>query len=329
MNNIDDIPKAVDSLAKFGTKFLEVIDTFFNESPRAIKRKSKAINEAKADEIKLVTEAIRNNPDCSITYKNGDFSIDGYAHDDILARSQKRVVNQILKEQVNIDNIVQAAYAQIENKDEVVSSNPVDDGWITRFFKYAGEISSEEVQALWGSILSGEVKQPGSCSLRALDVLRNLSQKEAELFQKVSSLAIQNASTNIKYHYIYNKTELLRTFGVDVLDIVTLADIGLLSEGLFITFKDIEQVRLFAKYNIWIIFIAGEPDKVVNIPIIKYTTVGEELLSIINPKYKNMEYFKEIQKDLSKNKVKLSYAELENDIDQDGKYTYKNPVAHL
>src|ERR1700738_406886 len=38
------------------------------------------------------------------------------------------------------------------------------------------------LQELWGKVLAGEIEQPGSYSLRALDVLSAMTQKEAERF---------------------------------------------------------------------------------------------------------------------------------------------------
>ena len=38
-------------------------------------------------------------------------------------------------------------------------------------------MSSEELQTLWGRTLAGEIKSPGSYSLRTLDFLKNLSHK--------------------------------------------------------------------------------------------------------------------------------------------------------
>ena len=60
--------------------------------------------------------------------------------------------------------------------------------WVSRFFDIAAGITTEQLQYLWGRILAGEIKQPGSFSLRTLDVLRNLSRKEAESFVKLGSM---------------------------------------------------------------------------------------------------------------------------------------------
>ena len=41
-----------------------------------------------------------------------------------------------------------------------------------RFFDAVGNVSNEELQKLWGKVLAGEMQQPGSCSLRTMEVIR-------------------------------------------------------------------------------------------------------------------------------------------------------------
>jgi len=40
-----------------------------------------------------------------------------------------------------------------------------------------------------GKVLAGEVKRPGSYSLRALDLLKNMTQQEAEMFVRVGKVS--------------------------------------------------------------------------------------------------------------------------------------------
>ena len=50
------------------------------------------------------------------------------------------------------------------------------------FLGYAEGMEDPYLQELWGKVLAGEIQQPGSYSLRTLDVLSAMTQKEAELF---------------------------------------------------------------------------------------------------------------------------------------------------
>lgn len=62
--------------------------------------------------------------------------------------------------------------------------------WFIRFFDAASNISNEEMQKFWASILAGEVYHSGSYSLRAIDTLYNMTPLEAELFADISKIVM-------------------------------------------------------------------------------------------------------------------------------------------
>lgn len=66
-----------------------------------------------------------------------------------------------MKKQNNIDNVVSFA-AQTISTQSSVSEESVDNDWVTRFFDSVADVSSEEMQMIWGKILAGEVNEPGS-----------------------------------------------------------------------------------------------------------------------------------------------------------------------
>lgn len=81
------------------------------------------------------------------------------------------------------------------------------------------------MQELWGRILAGEVKQPKSYSLRTLELIKNLSKKEADTFIKIATLAIQSGHG----HYIFkgkDDDKLSTDFNILYTDIVLLTEIG-------------------------------------------------------------------------------------------------------
>lgn len=76
---------------------------------------------------------------------------------------------------------------------EDVSEEPVDSDWIARFFGYAEDVSNEEMQHLWGRLLSGEVSRPGSFSMRTLELTRSLSSDEASIFHALCNYSLGGA----------------------------------------------------------------------------------------------------------------------------------------
>ena len=90
----------------------------------------------------------------------------------------------------NLCNVVAAAEQSLPDS---VSKENLDNDWIGRFFSYAQDVSNEEMQQIWGRLLSGEVARPGTFSLRTLDLVRNLSVKEAYTFQHLAKYLLQNS----------------------------------------------------------------------------------------------------------------------------------------
>ncbi len=84
-------------------------------------------------------------------------------------------------------NLVVIAAEAADNIGDSVSDEPVDDDWVARFFSYAQDVSNEQLQALWGKVLAGEVGRPGQIPLRTLDLLRNITKGEAELLMKLGA----------------------------------------------------------------------------------------------------------------------------------------------
>lgn len=67
-------------------------------------------------------------------------------------RNQQRIEYEGQKQQRNIESITQKAIEILETE-KVVSDEPVNEDWTSRFFNYAEDISSEEMQELWGEFL--------------------------------------------------------------------------------------------------------------------------------------------------------------------------------
>ena len=151
-------------------KLAETITTFLKEKtePKQILERAKARKEA----MNLLSEGISNNPQVQIEYNDGTLSIK--------ERAQITQENRAIVKQQNIEAVSGYAYEELLG-DAPISPEPVDEDWITRFFNKASDISTDEMQVIWGKVLAGEIKQPGSYSLRTLDILSNLSKKEANV----------------------------------------------------------------------------------------------------------------------------------------------------
>jgi hypothetical protein len=86
---------------------------------------------------------------------------------------------------------VSAALEDIrENPGSTDAQAEIEDDWLNLFARLTEEKSSEELRCLFGKILAGEIKKPGSFSLRTIQVLATLSKDEATQVSDFLSYAI-------------------------------------------------------------------------------------------------------------------------------------------
>lgn len=219
------------------TKLIETVGCGIGKlyEPRYIER----IAKAKAKEIETISGAISNNITLPMNYDNGVISISTKDANDLVIRAQNRFLFQEMKKQQNIESVVSNAYSVLKNVDSV-SDTPVEADWISEFFDCVANVSAEKMQILWGKLLAGEVKQPGSFSLRTLDVLKRLSQKEALIFDEIAPYILQckgdEVETIVDYFLLTNKNDnLLAKYGFSFTKIIALNDAGLISENSLIS----------------------------------------------------------------------------------------------
>ena len=110
----------------------------------------------------------------------GEITISDLVHQRIQFQEEKR--------QANIGSVVRNAAAELG--DGEVQEHEVDHDWTARFFNDVQDVSSEEMQKLWGKVLAGEVERPGSTSIKTLAILKNLDKSVAILFGKLCSTCV-------------------------------------------------------------------------------------------------------------------------------------------
>jgi uncharacterized repeat protein (TIGR03899 family) len=278
--------------------------------------------EARAKEMKIITLAVKENFQSTggIEYKEDKLSITSpkelpqevqttlLNNSLMLERIQERLNFQEAKKQLNIESITSFA-AEALRDEQPITNEPLDEDWATRFFRIAEDISNEDIQALWGKILAGEIKQPKSFSLRTLELIRNLSKDEANLFMRVANFAIQSGNTN----FIFNgeNDELLGdSYNINYNDIAKLIEIGLIQTGDFINFQLSESKTdaksVFIAGNIVIVAQIKANTPTIFFPISIFSTPGSELLKLIptNPPF---EYLFELAKTIRRENVDVKY----------------------
>lgn len=248
--------------------------------------------EARAYEIRVISAAlaeVADNHTLPVIYKNGEIELWQKPDDHTLIlesrkideRSNLRLDYQERKKQANIESVTSIAAVELANDDSVPDEKP-DEDWTTRFFSSVQDVSSEQMQNLWGRILAGEIRRPGTYSLRTLDFVRNLSKTEAELVAMIGKLAVQ--SGGVAFVDVHDKTWLETNRSVVAGHQFQLAELDVLypSDLAVCTFRNesVEECIFFSGERLLIVKRGGITSEM-QIPVWKFTTVGQELLPLV------------------------------------------------
>jgi len=210
-------------------------------------------------------------------------------------RTNKRERLATLRKQENIEAIMEKTYSFCANK--AIDKRP-DLDWFNQYITLAEDISNTTMQDLWAKILSGELSRPGSYSMKALKVFREMSIVDAKLLAKACSLAIKDQSKKsiriISGTYqqpgllnFFSKERQqhinLSHFGLNYADILSLADNHLI-------YKQESELNLMTSGEKLNFYFNGTPLKLTSkkpniaVQFYKFTPIGTELANLINDK---------------------------------------------
>ena len=113
--------------------------------------------------------------------------------DDTRTEIERRALTRVLfnetRRQKNIDDTLRFTVDVLPSTDDI-SDEPIGPDWLVQFFACVQDISNEQLQRVFASILANEIVKPGRCSRRTLDLLKNLEQSEAATFTTACSIAV-------------------------------------------------------------------------------------------------------------------------------------------
>lgn len=284
--------KDLTGISKPLTRLIEVIASGVGavSKPYLIRRTA----EAKAHEIRVIADALKDAADTQgvpVIFKDGDVEAWRRPEDSSLivsdikqeARLEKRVEYQERKRQNNVERITSIAASDLLTETDVPDAAP-DEDWISRFFSSAQDVSSEQMQELWGRILAGEIRRPGSFSLKTLDFVRNMTRQDAELIQKLAPLTVQihgsyvipladkkwletNRSVYPSHHFMAG--ELGALYPTDL-------------QNRFFYLPEQAQ-SVITSDDCLLLIDKNEVTEEIKLPIWKYTKIGSEIVDLISP----------------------------------------------
>ena len=235
---------------------------------------------------------------------------------------RQRVEFQERKRQANIASVVRDAAAELGDK-EVPDREP-DHDWTARFFNGVQDVSSEDMRKLWAKVLSGEVEEPGRTSLRTLEILKNMTKEDAQLFGHMCDFVIGDFIFYPGRHQLVQST--LRYDNV-----IRLQNVGLLHHATFLSktvkFNPQNQIYFFLYQN-WVLKILAEngPNEI-EVPEVLLTDSGRELHRVVECTVR-MDYLKSFSQFLRGKSCELSYARIIK-RHPDGSVTHSNPFVPI
>ncbi|MEY8215469.1 MAG: TIGR03899 family protein [Colwellia sp.] len=224
-------------------------------------------------------------------------------------RSNKRARLSSLRKQHNIEVIMEKTYGFCTNK-SIHKRTDLD--WFDQFINLAEGVSNNTMQDLWAKILAGELARPGSYSLKALKVFRDMSIVDAKLLAKACSLAVkdQNKKNMRLISGSYQQPGLLNFFNKERQQYVNLSQFGLNYADLL---SLADNHLIFIQENESNMITNGEPINFsynglplsltsnktnVSLQFYKLTAIGVELASLITDKV-NDDFFAHLKQQLN------------------------------
>lgn len=92
-------------------------------------------------------------------------------------------VKNIIADEEAINLLKCSMHASNYINDESPTEEKIDSTFINRWRNEAMSFSEENLQEMWGQILAEKINKASSISLRALDILKNISKQEASIFE--------------------------------------------------------------------------------------------------------------------------------------------------
>lgn len=267
-------------------------------SPWQIKREAKAHIEARRIEIVALADAEREAEEIRagrLKLEDSRYTLALPAPDRVgsnrrieptidrpnpIALATANVVSDSLRREVNVAKAI--TYAEEELKDDALKppERSIEDDWLFRWRDAAGTVSSDELQSLWGRLLAGELKSPGSYSYRTLEFVKNLTTPEAKLIERLSPFVITNFIAR-------NQRDVLEAQGVSFGQLMELQDIGIISGveslGLSLRLNSMEKgrfVNALRCHGRALIVTHADPAKELKIQAYFLTNIGQQVMRL-------------------------------------------------
>lgn len=222
---------------------------------------------------------------------------------EIEQRGVERLIHQQARKQENIEKITAKAAGSLPPD---AKTEDLEEDWVAHFFDQCENVSNEQMQSLWSSLLAGEATTPGTYSKRTVNFVASMDKKDADLF---TSFCQFTWMIGTPAPLIFDpENEIYTNQGINFSALKHLDAIGLIS------FEPISGYRKLRLPKQAAIFYFGLPTLIdyqkddnneMKTGKALFTKAGEELVNICGAK-RNQEFYEYAIEQLGKQGITLS-----------------------
>lgn len=201
------------------------------------------------------------------------------------------------EERRKLENRAASVKAAVEELNESPSqqdaTSEIDDDWLNLYARLAEDKSSEELRSLFGKILAGEIRKPGTFSLRTMQFVSALSREEAHKISDFLAFAIMGivpmvGDVNTETMPGFRLRQLMHELGIAS----TANTVGGLQYNIKIGARN--RIGLSATDGIILINNLRDEDLPFSIECQALTAIGKELLAIASPPPTPFDFLKKV-----------------------------------
>ena len=219
-------------------------------------------------------------------------------------RAGTRLLHMEEQRQQNIETVASQAAQKLPEK---VSEEPVKPDWMARFIESVKDVSDETMQSLWSSALAGEVATPGQTSLRTLDVLKSLSQQEAQEFKRILQLSASGSWVYYPVGFIADNEEVAsRIMPYEIKQ--HMEECGFIRHENALVRKFVNVQYAYFSIGAFLFGMYPTPPHNafnVHVPIFSISSVGQDIARFVPAKFPELWYLREFAKYLAEKQAIL------------------------
>lgn len=202
------------------------------------------------------------------------------------------------EEKRKLENRAATVQIAVDEMNETPSTSDakqeIDDDWLNIYARLAEDKSSNELRSLFGKILAGEIRKPGSYSLRTLQFISTLSRDDAHQISAFFSFAIDAQFVPLPEDANNEKEPGLPAR-------ILMAELGIATslnqfDGLVMSCEVEKQSRMALRGHSYAILVVNESDETLtfSLPCQFLSKPAQELFAIANSAKPSDDFIKDI-----------------------------------